>query len=84
MKIWKGKLRLNVKGKKEGQEVEAKVVIGDSGAIIFEVREPPEAPPVVTGGAIEPDGGQWRTATHDEIYAPSWLRALAETGQEVP
>lgn len=78
MKIWKGKLKLNGPRNAEGAEVDAKVMIGDSGAIMFEVREVrAPAPPLESYG-------EWRTAKHDEIYAASWLRALAETGQEVP
>ena len=75
MKIWTGKLRLNADRKKEGPEVEARIVLGAS--VMFEV---------LTLDA-EPDGRpvhKWRTCDPDEIHAPSWLRALAETGKEVP
>lgn len=73
VKIWKGKLKLNGPRKTEGAEVDAKIAIGDSGAIMFEI------------GPKDAEGvAYWRTCDSDEIYAPSWLRALAETGQEVP
>jgi hypothetical protein len=33
---------------------------------------------------VRAEGGDWRPAESDEIHAPSWLRALGETGTEVP
>lgn len=69
MKIKACKLRLNGERRKEGPEVEAKIAIGDSGQILFEVSE---------------DGGTtWRQGDPDEVHALSWLRALGETGQKV-
>ena len=70
MKIWKGKLKRKVKGNKEGAEVEAKIAIGDSGGVIFEASG---------------DGGRsWYALEPNKVHPESWLRALAETGQEVP
>ncbi len=71
MKIWKGKLRLNGPRNSEGAEVEARIVLGAS--VLFEVR-----------GFEGAEPGEWRTCSPSEIHAPSWLRALAETGTEVP
>lgn len=68
MKIWTGKLTLNGERKKPGVEVEARIVLGAS--VMFEVKD------------TETD--MWRTCDADEIHAESWLRALAETGKEVP
>lgn len=70
MKIWQGKLRLNADRKREGAEVDARVVMAGSGAVLFEISD---------------DGGQhWTLCEPSEIHAASWLRALAETGKEVP
>lgn len=70
MKIWTGKLRLNGDRKKEGAEVEARIVLGAS--VLFEVR-----------GFEGAESGEWRSCDPNDIHAPSWLRALAETGKEV-
>ena len=74
MKIWTGKLRLNGDRKREGAEVEARIVLGAS--VMFEVLT----------SATQADGRpvyKWRPGDPAEIHAASWLRALAETGKEV-
>jgi len=55
-------------GRKAGLKVEARIVLGGSGQTMLEVR----------------DGSDWVEARPDEIHPTSWLRALGETGQEVP
>ena len=69
VRIWTGKLKVNGERKKEGAEVDARIVLTGA-SVVFEVREMP--------------GVDWREANPDEIHAASWLRALGATGTEVP
>lgn len=68
VKIWMGKLRMNGERKSEGGEVDARIVLTGA-SVVFEVREMPTT--------------DWRAANPNEIHAPSWIRALGETGAEV-
>lgn len=77
MKIWTGKLKLKGEPKRgghetEGDEVDARIIV--SASVTFEVSTQLDAlnKPV------------WRPAAAGEIYGPSWLRALGETGKAVP
>lgn len=60
--------KLRLNGARNTEGAEVEARIILTASITFEVRT---------------ETGEWRTAKHDEVYAPSWLRALAETGQEV-
>jgi hypothetical protein len=72
VKIWIGKLKLRGDRGKEGAEVAARIVLGAS--VMFEVADTETS-----------DGGHdWRTGDIGEIHAGSLLRALGETGKEVP
>lgn len=72
MKIWIGKLKKRAGHGKEGPEINARIVLGAS--VMFEVAD-----------TEAPDGGhEWRTGDIGEIHAGSLLRALGETGKEVP
>lgn len=68
VRIWTGKLKVNGERKKEGGEVDARIVLTGA-SVVFELRE-----------SLTTD---WREANPDEIHAPSWLRALGATGAEV-
>ncbi len=70
VRIWHGKLRLNAERKKEGPEVEARILLTGA-SVVFEVLD----------AAARAD---WRPADPNEIHAESWLRALGATGTEVP
>ena len=70
VRIWHGKLRLNAERKKEGPEVEARILVTGA-SVVFEVLDAAESE-------------DWRPADADEVHAESWLRALGATGTEVP
>lgn len=60
--------KLRLNGPRNVEGIEVEARIILTASVTFEVRE---------------EGADWRTASHQEIHAPSWLRALAETGKDV-